>query len=56
MSNGMSELEANGISSEIKSIEADISELQEVFGDIGLELGGDGDTESDCRLQTSLKI
>ena len=55
MSNGMSELEANGISSEIESIEADLSELHEVFGDIGLELGGDGDTESDQATSNELE-
>jgi len=43
MSKAMSEVEANDISSEMAAIEAEIRELQEDFGDLGLD--DDDDTE-----------
>ena len=47
MSKKMSQAEANDISSELETIEAEIRELQEDFGDIDLGLDDDDDTEQE---------
>ncbi len=47
MSKGMSEVETNDISGELETIEAEIRELEEDFGDIDLGLEDDDDTEQE---------
>jgi hypothetical protein len=51
MSKKMSEAEANDISSEMEAIEAEIRELQEDFGDLGLD---DDDDDAEDQSTTEL--